>query len=118
MGGTRMKQFRETNYFLSEDGKVIREGKEIKGEVSNCNYKRVMLYDKSFSKRKKFSVHRMMAETYVPNPNNLPQVNHINGDKLNNHYSNLEWITPKQNCIHREYLKKNDLQFKGRRKIN
>lgn len=113
-----MKQFRETNYFLTENGEVIRNGKTIKGEISNCNYRRVMIYDKSFPKRKKFSVHRMMAETYLTNENNLKEVNHKNGNKLDNHFTNLEWTTTKENCIHREYLKKNDLQFKGRRKIN
>lgn len=113
-----MRRFRNTEYFLTEDGKVIRDGKEIKGEISNCNYRRVCLYDKSFPKRTKFLVHRMIAEVYVKNPKNYPQVNHINGDKLNNQYSNLEWTTAKENTIHREMLKKNNLQFKGRRKLN
>lgn len=43
---------------------------------------------------------RMMAKIWHPNPNNLPFVNHVDGVKWNDHYSNLEWCTPRENELH------------------
>lgn len=45
-------------------------------------------------------VHRLVAQCFVPNPNNLPTVNHIDGNKHNNHADNLEWMTQRQNVRH------------------
>lgn len=57
----------------------------------NTKYK-----NKSFNQ----SVHRLVAKAYIPNPNNYPQVNHIDGDKNNPHKDNLEWCNNSQNQLH------------------
>lgn len=51
-------------------------------------------------KTKIYFVHRLVAETFIPNPNNYPVVNHIDENRKNNNYSNLEWVTYEQNDNH------------------
>lgn len=94
-----MKQFRNTQYYLTEDGNVINRKNNIKKyQLSNSGYKRVCL--QIDGKQTAMSIHRMIAECYVPNIDNKPMVNHKDGDKLNNHYTNLEWSTRKENEEH------------------
>lgn len=61
-------------------------------------YKYVVLYENGLSHT--CLVHRLVAECWVENINNYPQVNHKDGIKTNNHYKNLEWVTAKQNIHH------------------
>ena len=61
-------------------------------------YYQVTLYKDN--KRKSFQVHRLVAQAFVDNPNNMPQVNHINGNKQDNTFSNLEWCDNSENQKH------------------
>ena len=67
----------------------------MKSFISNCGYERVSIKIKH--KERKFSVHRLVAIAFIPNPENKSQVNHIDGNKLNNNASNLEWNTASEN---------------------
>lgn len=84
------------DYEITIDGKIINKetGHTLKPQPNGKGYLRV-----SISKKLVF-VHRLVAEKYVPNPNNLPQVNHKDGNKLNNHANNLEWVSNQENRTH------------------
>lgn len=76
-------------------GNYYRNEKILKQEKEWCGYLRVAL--SKDSKVKHFKVHRLVAETFIPNTDNLPQVNHKDENKLNNHVENLEWMSAKDN---------------------
>lgn len=87
------------NYLISTLGNVKTvNGKPKKIVYDNKGYGRVELWKNN--KGKKFRVHRLVAETFIPNPLGKEQVNHIDGNKKNNCVSNLEWVTPKENIKH------------------
>ncbi len=89
-----MKKFRNTEYYISEDGCVFRDGKQLK-PYTQSGYKKITLYvNKEY---RHFRINRLVAELYIPNHNNLPEVDHKDGNKVNNHYSNLEWVTSDEN---------------------
>lgn len=71
----------------------------LKGTVSNRGYKMVHL--RSAIKGPKFlSVHRLVGKHFIPNPENKPEINHKDGNKLNNKIVNLEWVTRTENFRH------------------
>lgn len=66
--------------------------------LSRGGYELVQL--KNRGRHRNFSVHRLVAIHFIENPNSKLEVNHIDGNKLNNHVCNLEWVTPKENMSH------------------
>lgn len=90
----------ENEYAISHDGKVFsyRSNREIAIAVNNCGYPTVLLRVRGQTKR--HLVHRLVAAAFVLNPDSKPVVNHLDGNKQNNHCSNLEWSTPSENEKH------------------
>lgn len=102
------------SYTVSEDGRVFRKEriiktkngkswtikeKELNLQTDSCGYKTVNL--RKGDKRSRYSVHRLVALAFNPlKKHEEMQVNHIDGDKTNNHFTNLEWVTCKDNVKH------------------
>lgn len=101
------------DYKISNTGRIIRKGmviqrknygdfyspqEELKLSKDKDGYLKTAL--RKDGKRKYLRVHRLVATTFIPNPNNLPVVNHINGIKNDNRVENLEWCTVSQNTRH------------------
>lgn len=89
-------------YSITSTGivKNNRTGNTLKPHISNGYWQVSRIKCESGFIYSKIPVHRLLAITYIPNPNNLPVVNHIDGNKLNNALSNLEWCTTQENFLH------------------
>lgn len=95
------KRINNSTDLVNEDGVVIRfNRKPIPYYIMPKGYVRVPLFRLNTKKRISKSIHRIVAETFIPNPENKPQVNHIDCDKTNNKKSNLEWNTQEENMKH------------------
>lgn len=90
------KKYTTKDYEITKNGEIINihNGHKRVLQPNSKGYLRVMINGKNLF------VHRLVAEKYVPNPENKPQVNHIDGNKLNNHYTNLEWVSNQENRNH------------------
>ena len=93
----------ENLYEISNTGLVrsLRHGSKpfYLKPINSHGYQSVHLCNKNH-KRKNHSIHRLVAEHFIPNPKNLPQVNHKDGNKVNNDVNNLEWCSSKENINH------------------
>jgi len=91
---------RNPMYAVNKEGQVysLRRGHVLSPKRNHDGYLRIQLY--SVNGCEFVSIHRLIAETFIPNPENKPFVNHIDGDKQNNRVSNLEWCTQKENIAH------------------
>lgn len=81
-------------YFCGNNTKRVLEERLIVGDIAN-EYKRVELWHNR--KHKKYLVHRLVAQAFIPNPDNKPEIDHIDGNPLNNMVKNLRWCNHKEN---------------------
>lgn len=89
-------------YQISNLGNIrrIKSGRTrlLKPSVHRDGYLKISLWNTTGSYTR--FIHRLVAEAFIPNPDNKPQVNHIDENKINNNLDNLEWLTAKENNIH------------------
>lgn len=108
------------NYEVSSNGRIKR---------CDNNYEKIPLKSRDGylitdlyknGERTRYRVHRLVAQEFIPNPENKPCVNHKDGNKHNNDISNLEWVTEKENCQHAwaTGLAKSSISMLGRKNPN
>ena len=105
----------EGQYSISEDGKVwahprykrnslntgyVTKGKWLKLIPDFDGYSCVTLKNKDLGLKGCFKVHRLVGRAFIPNPLNLPEINHKNKDRADNRVENLEWVDRQQNIDH------------------
>jgi len=83
------------NYKITKSGKIwsIKNNRFLKPRICN-GYRTITLKNNTIN----ITIHRIVAKTFILNPENKPYVNHINNNKLDNRLENLEWVTQKENC--------------------
>jgi hypothetical protein len=92
----------EGSYQISNLGNIksikFNKDRMLKKHISNNGYEIITLHNKG--KLKTHTIHRLLALAFIPNPQNKPQINHIDGVKTNNVITNLEWATVSENTKH------------------
>ena len=95
----KWKQIPNLPYEISSLGKIRNlQGKVLKTYIQNSGYEQIKINYQGLHIHK--SIHRLVAEAFIPNPLNKEYVNHIDGNKLNNTVDNLEWCTNSENILH------------------
>lgn len=101
----------EKPYFIAKNGCLFNcVGKMLKPNISVGGYPRYTI--RRGGKRKHYFAHRLVADEFVIGKQDGFQVNHKDGNKLNCHYTNLEWVTPSENQMHSRYVLNNEMGFK------
>jgi hypothetical protein len=92
-----MKNYKiKENYVVYNDGTIFSlQSKMFMNSINTNGYLSVKMAGKLES------IHRLVGGLFIPNPDNKPEINHIDGDKTNNKVENLEWVSPSENIQHK-----------------
>ena len=95
------------HYYINEAGQVYSNytNKKMCQQLQANGYLTLFLVEDG--KKYKTYIHRLLAQTFIPNPNNYPCIDHINRNKLDNRLSNLRWVTHHMNCQNRKISSRN-----------
>jgi hypothetical protein len=114
MNFVKVKEPNFSNYYINKQGQVakIKDGKIrlLNDRPSAYGYRRVSVVNDD-GMRKDRLVHVWLMKTFIPNPENKSQINHIDGDKSNYDLDNLEWCTPSENIKHMHNILKKDTRI-------
>lgn len=94
---------------VTSNGRPINEHL-LKGTGTGTDYRSVSLWKNNYWNNK--LIHRLVAEAFLPNPDNLPEVNHKDSNPKNNRLDNLEWVSSKENTSHRIANKDNEFKYR------
>ena len=82
----------------NQNFKILRKGQIIKKQLDSSGYEQVQLHDGNRHKVNNYLVHKLVAEAFIPNPENKPCIDHINTIRTDNRVENLRWVSHKENC--------------------
>ena len=101
------------NYLIYDDGRVFSKKSDrfLKSSPNSCGYLLIRLWNEE--DKKTFTIHRLVALHYIPNPENKPFIDHISRDKQDNRKENLRWSTRSENSQNRDIFKNNKLGIKN-----
>ena len=106
---TKQIMFRGKEFNVDTNGNIYNKNGEVaKQHISSSGYQCI-------TSDKCYLIHRVVATAFIPNPDNKPQVNHKDGNKLNNNINNLEWMTKSENEIHSVRILGNKRNVEGLR---
>lgn len=107
----KWRRYKKTNYDVSDCGKIRSRisGKLMKTKYNHDGYETLCLYING--KQHTFRVHRLVGECFIPNPLQKPQVHHMDGNKLNNHMSNLQWCDQRSNNYFSRHMLKHSRTY-------
>ena len=93
--------FGKNNYFITQDGRVknIKFNRYLRTWINRYGYECISLGRRST--KKTYTIHRLIANAWIPNPHNKPTIDHINRNRLDNRIENLRWATHKEQAENR-----------------